>query len=100
MGLWLHVPHLNKHIQIRNVPDALHRRLKQRAAEKGLSLSDYLREEMRRLAALPSREEWVRRVRSREPWGISTEEIVENIHAAREEREKDLDNAMDAILHK
>jgi antitoxin FitA len=36
------VPNMSKMIQIRNVPDDLHRRLKTKAAERGLSLSDYL----------------------------------------------------------
>ena len=34
-----------KMIQIRNVPDPLHRRLKSRAALEGLSLSDFLRKQ-------------------------------------------------------
>jgi plasmid stability protein len=34
-------------IQIRNVPDALHRRLKSRAARAGMSVSDYLLSEIR-----------------------------------------------------
>ncbi len=38
-------------IQIRNVPDALHRKLKVRAAEAGMSLSDYLLAEVERVAA-------------------------------------------------
>ncbi len=33
---------MSKMIQIRNVPDALHRKLKARAALEGMSLSDYL----------------------------------------------------------
>ena len=33
-------------IQIRHVPDALHRRLRARAALAGMSLSDYLRREL------------------------------------------------------
>ena len=37
-------------IQIRNVPDALHRRLKSRAALAGMSLSDYLLSEIRDVA--------------------------------------------------
>jgi plasmid stability protein len=40
-------------IQIRNVPDDVHRALKARAASMGLSLSDYLNRELARLAALP-----------------------------------------------
>jgi hypothetical protein len=37
-----HAHHMSKMIQIRNVPDALHRKLKSRAAESGQTLSDYL----------------------------------------------------------
>lgn len=44
-------------IQIRNVPDALHRRLKARAALAGLSLSDYLLNEIRGAAERPTLEE-------------------------------------------
>lgn len=53
------------HIQIRNVPDDIHRKLKAKAAQKGMSLSDFLLEELRPVAELPSLEEWVARVRSR-----------------------------------
>lgn len=38
-------------IQIRNVPDDVHRELKVRAAQAGMSLSDYLNAELARLAA-------------------------------------------------
>ena len=41
-------------IQIRNVPDALHHRLKSRAALEGRSLSDYLLAELRRVAERPT----------------------------------------------
>jgi plasmid stability protein len=41
-------------IQIRNVPDALHRRLKVRAALAGMSLSDYLLREVRSIAERPT----------------------------------------------
>lgn len=51
-------------IQVRNVPDALHRKLKTRAAEAGKTLSDYLLEEFERTAALPTREEILERLRS------------------------------------
>lgn len=44
-------------IQIRNVPEGLHRRLKARAAMTGLSLSDYLLDEIRRVAERPTLEE-------------------------------------------
>jgi len=44
-------------IQIRNVPDALHRRLKSRAALAGMSLSDYLLDHLRVVAEQPTIEE-------------------------------------------
>jgi antitoxin FitA len=50
---------MNKHIQVRNVPDGVYRTLKERAAAKGLSLSDYLRRELERLVAVPTFEELV-----------------------------------------
>ena len=48
---------MNRMIQIRNVPDALHRRLKSRAALAGMSLSDYLLREIREVAERSSIEE-------------------------------------------
>lgn len=51
------------HIQIRNVSPELHRRLKVRAAEAGLTLSDYLLREGERLAARPTEEELAARIR-------------------------------------
>jgi plasmid stability protein len=43
-----HACHMTVMMQIRNVADALHRRLKSRAALAGMSLSDYLLSELRR----------------------------------------------------
>ncbi len=45
------------HVQIRNVPPSLHRTLKARAALSGLSLSDYLLNEIREFAEAPTPEE-------------------------------------------
>ncbi len=65
-------------IQIRNVPDALHRRLKSRAALEGMSLSDYLLAELRRIAEWPTREELRQRLARLSPTNpsISPEEAV------------------------
>lgn len=52
-------------IQIRNVPDALHRRLKSRAALAGMSLSDYLLGEIRQTADRPTIDELRGRLESR-----------------------------------
>jgi plasmid stability protein len=52
-------------IQIRNVPDALHRRLKSRAALCGMSLSDYLLGEIRKVAERPTLDEMRARLAGR-----------------------------------
>lgn len=52
-------------IQIRNVPDTLHRRLKSRAALAGMSLSDYLLGEIREVAQRPTIEELRARLEQR-----------------------------------
>jgi plasmid stability protein len=49
-------------IQIRHVPDPLHRKLKSRAALEGMSLSDYLLREIRRIAERPTMEEILERL--------------------------------------
>jgi antitoxin FitA len=58
---------MSKMIQIRNVPDALHRRLKARAALEGKSLSDYLLAEIREIAERPTVEEMRARLARRAP---------------------------------
>jgi antitoxin FitA len=61
----VHVAHMTAMIQIRNVPDQLHRRLKSRAALSGMSLSDYLLREIRQVAERPTPEELRERVHRR-----------------------------------
>lgn len=56
-----------KMIQIRNVPDALHRELKARAARAGMSLSDYLLRIVRRAADRATPEEMRARLAERDP---------------------------------
>jgi plasmid stability protein len=52
-------------IQIRNVPDALHRRLKSRAALAGMSLSDFLLAQIREAAERPTLDELRARLEQR-----------------------------------
>ena len=52
-------------IQIRNVPESLHRTLKARAALAGMSLSDFLLAEIREVAARPTVEELRKRIADR-----------------------------------
>jgi hypothetical protein len=69
---WIYVVHMTAMIQIRNVPDALHRQLKSRAALAGMSLSDYLLGELRRVAERPTLDElrvvWSAARRRSFPW--------------------------------
>jgi plasmid stability protein len=69
---------MSKMIQIRHVPDALHRKLKARAAMQGMSLSEYIKRELKLLAAQPTLEEWFERVSKHEPveLPISAAEMV------------------------
>ena len=72
-------------VQIRNVPTALHRRLKARAALAGVSLSDYLLEELRHAAELPTPEELRARLAGRAPTSPD-EAPAEAVRAEREGR--------------
>lgn len=56
-----------KMVQIRNVPDDVHRGLKARAALEGQSLSEYALAELRRAMERPTRRDLVERVRAQLP---------------------------------
>ncbi len=71
-------------IQLRHVPDDLHRKLKARAALEGLSLSDYLLREVRRVAERPTPEELRQRL-ARLP---AVTPKVSPAHAVRQERDR------------
>lgn len=58
---------MSKMIQIRNVPDELHRKLKLRAVMAGQSLSEYLLGEVRRIAEQPTVEEVYQRLKRMSP---------------------------------
>lgn len=55
-----------KMLQIRNVPDDVHRRLKARAAMEGQSLSELALQELQRSLERPTRRELVERVQARD----------------------------------
>ncbi len=74
-----------KMIQIRNVPDRLHRRLKARAAMAGLSLSDYVKSELERVAATPTVEELFRAIERQDMFDID-DEVVAAIRRDRDDR--------------
>jgi plasmid stability protein len=72
-------------IQVRHVPDQLHRTLKARAAMKGMTLSDYLLREMNEIAARPTIDEMLERLAQRSRVELA-EPAAESIRLGREER--------------
>jgi plasmid stability protein len=75
-------------IQVRNVPDGVHRKIKARAAQAGMTLSDYLRVEIERIAALPSRDEMLARLHGRTRVKLKTPAaaIIRNERESRDRR--------------
>ena len=73
----VNISSMAKMIQIRNVPDELHRTLKVRAAKAGMTLSDYLLSEIEQIAEKPSLHEWLEKVSRDEP--VEVEEPPEAI---------------------
>jgi plasmid stability protein len=80
----MYVSIMPKMIQLRNVPDSLHRKLKARAALEGLSLSDYLLTELQRYANRPTLREVCERLSHRR--AVRTK--VPPADAVREDRER------------
>lgn len=74
-----------KLVQIRNVPDDVHRRLKARAAMQGQSLSEFALGELRLSLERPTRGELIARVRAREG-AVVTEPAAEAVRAERDHR--------------
>jgi antitoxin FitA len=73
-----------KMIQVRNVPEEVHRTLKARAAAAGLSLSDYIKRDLEQAAAWPSLDEIDARVAARGRSGLRTRTVLSALADARE----------------
>lgn len=73
-------------IQVRNVPDDLHRTLKARAAREGITLSELALAELRRAAATPSPTELRERLMSLPPLDYNGETAAESVRAERDAR--------------
>jgi hypothetical protein len=76
-----------KMIQIRNVPDWLHREIERRARARGMTMTAFLQDLLEREVALPPAEEVFARVEKREPVDLGRP-AAELIHEARAERTK------------
>lgn len=76
---------MSRMIQVRNVPDRVHRTLKVRAAQEGVSLSDFILVELKRLADRPTMKELLERIARLEPVTL-TESAASAVRAEREAR--------------
>jgi plasmid stability protein len=76
---------MSKMIQVRDVPEHVHGTLKARAAREGMSLSDFIKRELARMAERPSMEEWLERARQARPIA-ATQSATEAIRELRDTR--------------
>jgi plasmid stability protein len=69
---------MSKMIQVRNVPDRLHRRLQQRAKKRGTTLTDYIQEILEREVARPPAVEVFERIgkRATVDLGVSAADLI------------------------
>jgi plasmid stability protein len=74
---------MSKMIQIRNVPDDIHRALVQRAEREGMSLSGFLLREVAKVAERPSLAEIIARAEQRKALKPVTESSVEILRELR-----------------
>jgi hypothetical protein len=58
---------MSKMIQVRDVPERLHGTLKARAAREGMSLSEFIKRELERVAERPTLQEWLDQTRQARP---------------------------------
>jgi plasmid stability protein len=77
-------------VQIRHMPDSLHRKLKSRASLAGVSLSDYLRGELEKSARMPTMEELAERLRRHKPVHLKTSpaDIIRELREERDNRDE------------
>jgi len=80
-------PIMAKLVQVKDVPESVHRTLKSRAALAGLSLNEYLRRELTELAARPSPDELRQTLRSIRP-ATMDRDPVEVLRELRDEGEE------------
>ena len=80
----VNVEHMSKMIQIRNVPDELHKELKIRAAAAGMSMSDYIKRELSRRSRKSTIKEIGARSQGRSAGStLTTQDVVDTIREMR-----------------
>jgi len=76
---------MSKMIRVRDVPDSLHGTLKSRAAREGMSLSDFIKRELERVAERPTMQEWLERTQRAKPI-LAKRSAAQVIRELRDER--------------
>ena len=79
---WSHVVNMRM-LQVRNVPETIHRALKARAAQAGMTLSDFVLAELSRTLERPTRQELMKRLSRRAPV-VLPESVVSILHQERD----------------
>lgn len=77
-------------LQVRDVPSDIHKRLRERARDERMSLSEYVLDLLERDLALPTRSEWAERLAGRDPVAVNP---AEAIAAGRDERDAEITQA-------
>jgi antitoxin FitA len=77
-------------IQVRGVPDQLHGTLKARAARQGMSLSDFIKKELERIAERPTMREWLETTRRAKPI-LAKRSAAEIVRELRDGRARPID---------
>lgn len=77
---------MSKMLQVRNIPQRLHRELHRRAKARGQTLTDYVQEVLKREVARPPADEVFDRIESRRPVDLDIR-VAEIIRQERAERE-------------
>ncbi len=77
-------------IQIKNAPDDLHEQVRIRAAERSMTVRDYVLDVVRRDLARPTLDSWLERVRRGPTTDVDAGEVAALIREGRDEREAEL----------
>ncbi len=77
-------------LQVKNVAEPLHEQVRKRAAERSMTVGDYVLDVVRRDLSRPTLDAWLDRVHHESPTDLRPDDVVAVIHEGREEREAEL----------
>lgn len=78
-----------KHLQIKNVPPEIHDAVRVRAADSGMTMSEYLLDLLRRDLAVPTQRQWLEQLSQRSRVVTDTE-VLDALDVVREQRDEEL----------